>query len=320
MSTLKINWSDTDGGAFQKVVNNMKAVMGNDEKSPIVATCSARPTSMRGYSTKKRVWWGAVNYNVMKEGRAEFLTLPDLLVGISEFCAKTFRFYGHKAFGCHLGIDPKIYYPKWEDRGGWVRFLTTSTDTTYGEAFMRKAWNKAVDKMDRVDLIIKDHSSSGLRGVDALPFKMPKSKISQPTGWALTEEQMTHFYNQGDVLIYMVPSLGSSLTMMESMACGVPPICPRYSAFPEFVDEDTGFLIDVKEKEAPIKGKYRKPPMWGEPDLDQVVKTILYCYENRKEVWEKGKNAAQKMRDKYTWAKVAENFSAIVEENLDKAC
>ena len=311
----KVHWKSTGGGAFEKVVRNMNRVMGTDSSCRIIATCSGNPRRLNEYTEGKKVWFAAVNYDQLRREVIEELKHVDLIVGISIFCAKTIQKYVPNVRAGHLGVDTKIYYPAPLKSSAKFRFLTTACNESYGRSIMEKAWKLAVDKMPFAELIVKDHDGMLREGIERFEA-LPRCKVIEPTGWHLSETGLCKLYNSAECLVYPVPSIGSSLTALESMACGVPVIAPNYSALPEIVDNDCGWLIDVDEEEAVVEGNYQVCPKRGMAKVDQLAEAMLDAYNNVDKTRRRGGQAWDRIRNSYTWEHAAERFSTIVEGNL----
>lgn len=71
----------------------------------------------------------------------------------------------------------------------------------------------------------------------------------------LPRKQLPMLYNAFDV--YCFPSMAGEetfgLTLLEAMACGVPPVVPRFDGLPEVVGE-AGVIVDAKELPADLAG------------------------------------------------------------------
>jgi hypothetical protein len=89
-------------------------------------------------------------------------------------------------------------------------------------------------------------------------------------------------------------------------------ITTRYSGPVDFVDEQCGYLIDaletaVPEGTLPTAGPPSLAPyVLGEPDREQLKRTMRYLYEHRDDAREKGKRARERIASAFTWRHAAE--------------
>jgi hypothetical protein len=99
---------------------------------------------------------------------------------------------------------------------------------------------------------------------------------------------------------------------MEAMACGLPCIATGWGGQTDFINEDNGYLLNYELKpvdmEIPDCKQYFKPYMrLAEPNKEHLKQLFRFTFENRKDVREKGKNAAEEMK-KWTWTNGAMSF------------
>jgi len=317
----KIHWKQGDGGAFNKVVDNMKRIMGQHTDSNIVATCSANGKSLNNFPGKKKVWFGAWNLEEMTIERAKTLENPDLIVGISKFCADVFKKHIDNVCVGQLGVNTNLYVPKLELKSSKFRFFSTCWADCYGKDILLEAWKKAFEFMD-AELLIKSHREKPFNAGEIRSFEEIEGvKIHKPTGWRLSEHQLVDLYNTASCFVYPVPSIGSSLTVLENMSCGIPPIIANFSAPPEFVDDEVGFLVEcdivpVDCEKAEVYGPFVREPKWGRAKIDKLAETMIFAYNHRELLAKKSAAAREKVVRELTWECAAQKFSNLIEEHL----
>jgi len=308
---MKAHWKTTAGGAFAKVVSNMDRVLGTTSECGYVATCAGSSKRLMESTEGKRIWLAAFNYNTIPEARIQDLEGPDMLVAISDFCAKTMQKHTKKpVFKINMGVDTAIYKPESGHRSTVFRFLCPCSDESYGKSKIVEAWKLAHKNMPNAELIIKDHSGITPEEKNALEA-IPRCKVIEPLGWCLTEEGQARLYNSAYCLLYPIRSTASSLTALEAMACRIPVITTDYSAMPEIVDKITGWLVPVDLVKDEQGFEY------GTPKIDYLVEAMLEAYKTKSNI--KGVKAHEKVSKGWTWYHSADQLSQAMEKHFGKA-
>lgn len=111
--------------------------------------------------------------------------------------------------------------------------------------------------------------------------------------WGLRRrDEMPEIYNDADVFILSSLWEGSSLSMLEALASGLPVIASKYSSAPEVIkDYKEGFVIDPK-------------------NIAQMKEKIVW-FVNNYELISKMSKEARETAEKYTWEKYGEQISKI---------
>ena len=120
------------------------------------------------------------------------------------------------------------------------------------------------------------------------------------------KELIDLFFKRIDCFVFPSRGEGFGLPPMEAMATGVPAITTNWSALPEFMNNEVGWLIDAILSPAIdfTEQIYREYcGQWAEPDKNQLRKIMRYCYEHRNEVKKKGQKAAKYVKEHWTWEK-----------------
>lgn len=107
--------------------------------------------------------------------------------------------------------------------------------------------------------------------------------------------EMPEIYANSDVFILSSLWEGSSLSLLEALACGLPVIASRYSCAPELVEDyKEGFVIEPRE-------------------IDQIIDRVKWFISNKNKIFKMGKNARKKAEE-YSWEKYYENCGKIITE------
>lgn len=115
-----------------------------------------------------------------------------------------------------------------------------------------KAYGQAFSPEEDVSLVIKDHSKdvfySGIKFKDEI-LKLANDKTYPELIYIdryLSTEELASLYRACDVGVFPYRAEGFSITILESMACGVPPIVPKFGACLDFCTSSNSLLVPVK--------------------------------------------------------------------------
>ena len=153
-------------------------------------------------------------------------------------------------------------------------------------------------------------------GLDIYPqFKTDlQAKVDQVGGLLLgqtfSRDEMNGLLACIDVYISLHRAEGFGLGLAEAMYLGKPVIATRYSSNMDFMNDGNSYLVDYTYR--PIKGSdhhydpsmkdYFQPDLmsWAEPDLNQAAEYMRGLYHQPQGGLEKGKKAAETIRDIYS--------------------
>ena len=108
-------------------------------------------------------------------------------------------------------------------------------------------------------------------------------------------DEMPEYYKEADVFILSSLWEGSSLSMLEALAAGLPVIASKYSCAPEVVKEyEEGFVVEPR-------------------NVEQMKEKIRWYCEHAEKI-PKMSRKARKTAEEYTWVKYGENISKIIEQ------
>lgn len=111
-------------------------------------------------------------------------------------------------------------------------------------------------------------------------------------------DEMPEVYANADVFILSSLWEGSSLSMLEAMASGLPVIASKYSCAPEVVDEfEEGFVVEPR-------------------NIDEMVEKILWFDSHRELIPQMSEKARKKIVENYTWEHYYNNLNKICDEIL----
>jgi len=99
-----------------------------------------------------------------------------------------------------------------------------------------------------------------------------------------------------DCYVTMTRSEGFGIPVGEAASMGKPLIIPNYSAFPEYFDESTAYMIDVPgeipvENMEHISSLYTDDMSWGDPSIESCRKRMREAFEHRQDAQARGEAA-----------------------------
>lgn len=129
-----------------------------------------------------------------------------------------------------------------------------------------------------------------------------------------TKEQLRDWYYGLDVYVSGATCEGWGMMQQESMCCGRPVIYTNYGGLSEYITNDIGYEVKYEEVySAQAWGNYAGK--WSEYDEDDMIDKMLYCYNNREEVKEKGRLSSLKASE-YTQQKFMEKLTNIINDYI----
>ena len=185
----------------------------------------------------------------------------------------------HKdCYGIYLphGVDATIFKPKKVEREDKFTFLWMGRDES------RKALGRTILAFEQihkhVDAQLLIHTDWKTRQAQRtrqyLEHKQIPFKMSQMTDG--NHANLVNLYNMADVYVNSCKAGGFELSLIESMACGKPVICTNHDFMREqVVHGKSGFLVPVERM---IRDPYGYNRLWGNIDINELSKTMLYLY------------------------------------------
>jgi glycosyltransferase involved in cell wall biosynthesis len=221
------------------------------------------------------------------------------------------------------GVDTKIFRPRQKNlTDGIFRFMANKgwnkgMNDRGGIQYLIKAFNEEFDHNEPVELLIKinpaynDGKWDLTNEIRKLNLRNNGGRISISKE-AVTFDQLSVFYNFGNVFVSPNMSEGFGLPITEAMACGLPAITTNYGGQTDFVSENNGWLIDYRLIPVEWDPLY-KDVMWAKPDMIHLRSLMRYAYEHPEEVKVKGIQASKDI-ESLTWDNSAEMVLKILNE------
>jgi glycosyltransferase involved in cell wall biosynthesis len=110
----------------------------------------------------------------------------------------------------------------------------------------------------------------------------------------ISQVELSNWYKTIDIFVSGAYAEGWGLMQHESMSCGKPLISPCYGGVKDFFNSDVGYPIDYKEVMATGAWSHSNG-FWADFSEDSMIETMRWCYNNRENVYEKGRLASKKV-------------------------
>jgi len=139
-------------------------------------------------------------------------------------------------------------------------------------------------------------------GIDPL-----RAILMQPT----TQQTMAHAYRSSDVGVFPNRAEGgTNLVLMEYMACGKPVLATASTGHGDIINDRVARVVGTKG-EVTFSSDGESSAIYPEPDLEQAVEQLEWCYQNRDSLRAMADAAAAAMAT-MTWKRTAAQFLELL--------
>jgi glycosyltransferase involved in cell wall biosynthesis len=243
---------------------------------------------------------------------------------ISEFVRKILKDSGVKIpiEVIHCGLDEKVRihatakYPLTTSKT--FKFLHISTaKVRKGVDVLLKAYFAEFSKKDDVTLVIK--ASPGPDNVVDELLNQLKNENSPEVIYInrsdLSDEEIRNLHYSCDCEVYPSRAEGFGLPVAEAMWHDKPVIATNYSAYLDFADTNSAYLVDYKLEFTNESEMVNLGAKWAEPDVNHLKKLMRHVYENKDSKEVQSKVALAKKRvENLTWENAAKNTIKFIEK------
>jgi glycosyltransferase involved in cell wall biosynthesis len=133
----------------------------------------------------------------------------------------------------------------------------------------------------------------------------PKSRIEW-IGKPLKHAEMLRLFARCDCSVNPTSGEGFGLIPLEHAATGMVPIVTGWSGPMEYIEDIGGYPVRyLLGPSLHARGWQSGGSVDAKPDLDHLKETMLWTYEHREEATRDGRNAAEVIRERWTWEAAA---------------
>lgn len=234
-------------------------------------------------------WWEWVTRYTLK--RSTFFTSD---ANVTRDMAVTYGMNSEKTVVFPWGVDLEHFkFQPFESKTSrtFTLFCNRSWETRYGVDVLAKAFVKVAQQRDNVDLILLNGGSQGGKLRQILQSGGVLDRVT--FGGQISQTDLPRWYHMAD--LYISPSHvdGSSVSLMEALACGLPCLVSDIPANKEWVVEnENGWLF-------------------RDGDVDQLAEKILAAMDQREKLPEIGRASRRSAERRADWKKNAETLMNV---------
>ncbi|RJP52036.1 MAG: glycosyltransferase family 1 protein [Anaerolineaceae bacterium] len=238
----------------------------------------------------KNKWWEWVTRYVLRH--TDFFTSD---ANVTNDKAVAYGMNPEKTIVFPWGVDLEHFTKKEEsdalslskgkESDGFVLFCNRAWETRYGVDVLARAFVKVAQKRDDVRLLLLSGGSQGAKLRKILQSGGAEEYVT--FGGQISQTDLPRWYHMAD--LYISPSHvdGSSVSLMEALACGLPCLVSDIPANKEWVFEnENGWLF-------------------RDGDADQLAEKILAAMNQREKLPEIGEAARRSAEMRADWKKNA---------------
>jgi glycosyltransferase involved in cell wall biosynthesis len=226
------------------------------------------------------------------------------------------------------GVDPAVFTPEATPRLLPARSRDRTPEERCAFLFVggtipRKGFDRVLEAylaefspQHRVCLVIKDQGAQTFYRVGNLREQIiqaqadPRAPEIVYFDEEFTPGQLASLYTACQCLVAPYRGEGFGLPILEAMACGVPAIVPRGGASDDFVDDQTGYLLDSREVVSTHDWQLAGPALELALDLGELRQVMRRVYEHPEEARLRGQAASCKIREQFPWTRTAQTMAA----------
>ena len=214
------------------------------------------------------------------------------------------------------GVDPAVFHPE-----AIPRVLPTEKTFRFlyvGGTIHRKGFDVLLESFleefspeDDVCLVVKDMGHKTVYRYGNF-YERVLEEANNPAApeilyfdGEMTAGQLASLYAACQSFAAPYRGEGFGMPILEAMACGLAAIVPRGGPTDDFVDEECGYLLDSREVVAQHPEVLCGPPTELAVDKEALRKTMRRAFEDREATLEKGRKAAVRVGEGFTWRRTA---------------
>jgi glycosyltransferase involved in cell wall biosynthesis/GT2 family glycosyltransferase len=203
----------------------------------------------------------------------------------------------------HHGVDAEEFpYMNRSHSGSFTFGSFGDFSPRKGIDVLVRAFQDEFSPREPVHLLLKSTGSTP-------PYAINDPRIVLISGF-MNREMLLEFLRKMDVFVLPSRGEGFGLAGLEAMATGLPVIATNWGGPVEYLDPQDSFplsyrLVDAQGVEA---NQVRHFGLWAEPDYEHLRYLMRWLYEHPEEAAQKGRIAAERVHERWTWERVAKQM------------
>lgn len=189
---------------------------------------------------------------------------------------------------------------------------------------LMRTWSKFVKQhpLHPPHLLIQTNPYAPGRGYDLVSHRISLGMEKyihfpkyDPIVHPVSDEHLRKIYGASQVFVHNASAEGRCMPMVESMACGTPPIAPDNSAQTELV-KGNGWLVQNIDREDYFEYPVYVPTSqeYPVPSQRSLLVQLNNAYENLDLVAKMGKRSRRFVVDNYSWNKIIPKWLSLFED------
>ncbi len=222
------------------------------------------------------------------------------------------------------GADTKIFTPEGptsrpQGARKFIFLFVGGPIRRKGVDLLLEAYKAAFDPGEDVSLILATSGSAGVYQHNSLLPQIqraandPQYPHVQPLLDSFDDAMLASLYRGCDAFVLPYRGEGFGMPLLEAMACGKPVITTALGPSKDFCSEKTAYLVSAREEYVlddppplgPLVGRFT----CFEPDFADLVRALRHVYEHRDEAAQRGRLAAKRVRQEFSWPQVTAQYA-----------
>ena len=324
MATVAVEKKDGYGTASKNIFNELKKLGQNVslyQKGQKIGFLFHSPQALIKLDNPFKIIYTMFESTKIPDEWIEYLQLADLVIVPSHWCAEVFAASGINAMVIPLGYDPDTFrfkerINKRENEKDFVFLHYNAFNLRKGFLEVLQAFIKAFEPDEPVKMIFKTNQLEIPTGFNFAPSAYPNIKvINKP----MDNPEMLDLLHESDAFVFPSRGEGFGMTPLEAMATGLPTIVPNAHGISEYFNPDVMYEVKVKGEVPATYSRYKGQNVGHmyESDVDHLAQQMRYIYEHQDEALEKGRKAAEYVRN-FTFSKTAAALNDVFNDYLGR--
>lgn len=219
-----------------------------------------------------------------------------------------------------LGVDPDYYHPRMAGYRPSSAFTFLSV-FEWGERkapeVLLQAFSQEFGPQEDVLLLLSVFNRDPAIDVEKEIARLAlgsTARIAVMVNPEFADYQMGSLYRSADSFVLPTRGEGWGMPVLEAMACGLPTIATGWSGVADFLDESVGYPVEYDMVPAIARCPYYEGFDWAQPSVEHLRARMREVVEDQDGARRRGEAAAARVRERYTWAHVAQRIHGRLTE------